>query len=506
MAESSVVNVSEYTAPVKRFLPFVIAAILLGAVAGFFLLQTRSDFFESTAVVQVKPLVSQSLNANVDVDRQINTTTEESVARSQRVTEDALAIIEVAGNDLASYDTEETLTSAQGLVPPAELVSDAREKIEVDVINDSQILRVIASDEDADEAAQLAQAVAVAYIEFRKAEALNALNEASEALNSREVSLKEEAARLFAGGQTPRTYEIVAIEEELAQIGRAFATLESSTVDPGSVISDAEVPESTEGLPFFAGPGIGALLGMVFALALVFVIDRQDDRLRSASTELSELGVPVLGTAPVHQKKTSGISLFANNSPGADSYRRVQASMLFNLDQEGKSLIVVTGVKSSRASGFVAANLAAMAARSGRRTLLVGANLRVSQLHDGVGLSDVVLGKASLANAIENLSEVDPNFDVLGGGTSTSRPADILQSEAFSRVMNAIHVDYDLVLVDAPGLLEVADAVDISRLAQGALVVVDSTSDSRKDIASALGQLKSVGSSTVGVVITEPAS
>gem|GEM_PF-4939593 len=513
MANSSVVNVSEYTAPIRRWFLVILIASLLGALIGFFLFQTRSTAYVAEAQVQVRPLVSQSIDSSVDVDRQINTTTEEAVASSQRVAERAINIVAVANEkgDPKNYTDQEVLDEAITKKANVKEVQQLLENVEVEVIDDSQILVVKATDNDPEKAQELAQSVAVAYIDFRKTEALRARVEARSKLLARQESLGNDLAKIYENNELspegnvvggPDAQILVGIQQELESIGQAFASLEASNVDSGVVLSDARIPESREGLPQIAGPIIGGLLGLILGLTMVFVIDRQDDRLRSADTELAALGVPVLGNAPVHSKPSSGISLFANNSSGADAYRRVQGSLLFNLQQENKSLIVIAGIKGSKASSFVASNLAAMAARSGRKTLLVGADLRKKPLNDGIGLSDVVVGKASLANAIENLRDVDANLDLLGGGTVTSRPADILQSESFGRLLSTVHSDYDLVMVEAPAILDVADAMDISRLCEGTLIVVDSTTESRHAIADSISQVRNVGSDIVGVVVT----
>ena len=500
MSDNPVINISEYTAPLKRYVPLIVGATIGGLILGFILFQTRGGLFVAEAEVQVKPIIAQT--ATVDPDRQINTTTEEEIASSQAVLGRALNIIEVAdGEALSSYSNPETLQNAKALDFDDEAIQRNSDKVEVDVIGDSQILVVTASSDDSEEAAQLAQAVAVAYVDFRRDDAGASLEQTRQSLLERQVQIETELSSVYAGG-APAPFEVIGLEAELDQISRSLGSAQGSNIDAGSVISDATAPDSTEGLPTIAGPAFGALLGLIAGVSLALVLDRSDDRLRSASTEIAELGVPVLGTAPVKLRSGSGLSVYPSNSVSADSYRRVQATMLFNLDQEEKSLVVVSGVKNSRVSGFVAANLAAMAARSGRRTLLVGGNLRDDPLNDGLGLSDVVSGQSSLADAIEKL-ELDPNLHLLGGGTATSRPAEVLQSEAFGRMLNAVTEDYDLVLVDSPAVLDVADAVDISRLAQAALMVVDSSKESRKDIAAAIGQVRNVGTDIVGVVVAE---
>ncbi|MEL7210940.1 MAG: CpsD/CapB family tyrosine-protein kinase, partial [Actinomycetota bacterium] len=209
--------------------------------------------------------------------------------------------------------------------------------------------------------------------------------------------------------------------------------------------------------------------------------------------ELGALGVPMLGTAPVARsadaRSAGGNQLFGVNTSGGDAYRRLQGSLVFNLDSENKSAVLVAGVKKANPSTSVAANVGATAARAGRRTLVVGADLRNAQLapHLGLdaaapGLSDVILDGASLAGSILTVDGIE-NLSVLTAGTHLDRPADVLQSEAFARLLAAVTADYDLVVIEAPPVLKVADAVDIAALCDGTVVVADRRSDARQAIA-----------------------
>ena len=508
-----VVSMSDYARPIKKWFKLLLVFTVIGAVLGLVLLQFSGRAYVSEAEVKVNPIVSQTDDFNQDIDRQINTVNEETIASSERVAELAVAIRQTA-SDVSSFSDPQVLEAAALETVEDKAVSATMEKVTVEVIPDSHVLVVKATDANPKIARELAQSVAVAYLDFRKTSAELAQVQAREKLTEREVELTTQLKEIYdsqpiqldeegnpVGG--PGSYLVISKQRELESIGQSFANMEASTVNPGELLVDAALPKGREGLPSFAGPIMGGLMGLVLGIAATFVLDRQDDRLRSASTELAALGVPMLGSAPVSNKSRSGIALFANNSSGADAYRRVQGTLMFNLDKENKSTILVAGIKSSKSSRFVATNIAASIARSGRRTLLIGADLRDNKLHDGPGLSDVVLGKANLSSSIENLGDIDPNFDLLGAGTITSKPTDILQSESFLRLVAAVQSDYDLVLIEAPAVLDVADAMDIARICEGTIVVVDAESESRKDIVESINQVKSVGSEIVGVVVTE---
>lgn len=521
MAEggNSVVSITEYSGVLKRWSRVILAMAAVGAVLGTALLATSSGSYVAEALVQVRPIVSQSDDPNLDTSRQISAETEEAIAGSQRVAERALAL-RIAAAELGTdrMDTEDVIASARQVTVDSEEARNAADQVTVTVVFDSQILSLEATADKPEVAQSLAQSTAVAYLEFRRDQALVGNSESRERLLDREAQLIAELDLLAddvdavpEGGIL--AYTDVAKRQELTIIGTKFANLQSLTVDPGVVLTDAAVPTSKEGLPLLAGPVMGALLGLVGALTAVFLIDRNDDRLRSGRIELGALGVPMLGTAPVQRTKRSTFDgsssrLYPVNTEGSDAYRRLQGSLLFNLDNDNKSVVLVAGVNNPGAGTSVAANIGATAARAGRRTLLVGADLRNDQLgrylgiSEGPGLSDVILSGSSLAESIHAIIGVD-NLSLLSAGTMLDRPTDVLQSHAFARLMAAVQADYDLVVVEAPPVLQVADAVDVAGLCDSSVVVAESGSESRQSIAESVDQLRGVGSDIVGVVVAD---
>ncbi|MEM8922996.1 MAG: polysaccharide biosynthesis tyrosine autokinase [Actinomycetota bacterium] len=496
------------------------------------LVLARPSAYVSEALVEIRPIVTRNDDPNLDTARQIDAATEVVVARSQRVAEQALYRRRDGNFDPAPWNTD-TGRFDQGADDPEaagfdddeealafddtdDEVRAAMRQVSVTMKGDTTILSFSATAGGGQKARDLAQSTALAYLDFRRTSAESANQDYRMRLLAREARLIDELddlADVFGVNPeagVPPGYAGISKAEELAAIGTRLANLEALTVDPGVVLTDAVVPSGRQGLPFLAGPLTGALLGLVAALAGVFVIDRTDDRLRGGRLELGALGVPMLGAAPVARQSGSSESrLYPVNTSAGDAYRRLHGTLVFNLDTEDKSSVLVAGVKKAWPASSVAANVAATAARAGRRTLVVGADLRNAQLaghfglpQSGAGLSDVIVGTAGLGASIIDVDEVE-NLFYLGAGTKLDRPADIVQSEAFARLMAAVQADYDLVVVEVPPVLKVADAVDIAGFCDGSIVVADRRSDARGDIAETVGQLRSVGGEVVGVVVAE---
>ena len=112
-----VVDVSEYASALRRWWPYIAIAAAIGLVLGAIAGGLQNAQYESEAIVEVRPLVTNSDDPDLDVNRRVNTATEQAIAGSQRVAERALALIDAAEalgtND---YDTEEVEAAADALL------------------------------------------------------------------------------------------------------------------------------------------------------------------------------------------------------------------------------------------------------------------------------------------------------------------------------------------------------------------------------------------------------
>lgn len=516
----AVVNVSEYTNAIKRWWYLVAATAAIGLILGMLAIGLTSETYESRATVEVRPLVTQGDDPNLDVKRQVNTTTEQAIAGSQRVAERALALIEASEltgqDDLDSSEVEEL--SATLLLDPA-VAREVADAIDVAIPVDSQILVITASSDRPARAQELAQAVAHAYLDFRTEEGLAGTELARQQLIEREqvlIAELDDLSREMNGAITEAqeqslSYRDISKREELAGIGSRLANISAISINAGEVLNDADLPDGRAGVPALAGPVSGALLGALTGLGLAFWLDRRDDRFRSATTELSQMELRPLGTVPVGRgfsKLGGDMALAQPSSDAGEAYRRLQGSMLFNLDQADKSVVLVTGTNNPQSTTTVAANLAAAAARAGRRTLLVGADLRRPSLHDrfGIqndrGLSDILGGRVSIDGSLHQSEEL-PNLRIIPAGSKVAQPAKLFQSAALGQFLSRARDDYDLIVVEAPPILDVADAVDLGRICDGVVLVIEPGRARRSDVADAVEELSRVGAHLVGTIVAD---
>lgn len=529
MAGESTVSFSEYTDAISNRWPLVVASTVVGAVLGFGLLSTRGTAYESVSRVEVQPLISEGDSPNLDVARQVNTTTERAIAISQRVAERAEQLIR-ASNDLGIPNLDDPAVEAAAVSGAYELsqedkqlINDNREFVAVTIPNDTEILEFTASAGTAVKAQERAESIAHAYLDFRRDNGLSGVNDARGRLIEREAELLGELTQLASDIAAARaredearvqglSYEDISKREELAGIGARLANIDAISVRAGTILDDADLPDAPSGLPVAAGPVSGALLGLVAGIGFALVKNRSDDRVRDPRAELSGMGLNVFGSVPIQAKgqEGRGVALFPVDDAGTEAYRRVQGGLLFDLDNADKSVVLVAGTTDGTAATTVAANLAIAASRGGRRVLLVGADLRDATLHDRLGikntrgLSDVLLGEVSLTEAMVELPEL-PNLKVVTAGKIHSLPTSLLQGAGLGRVVSMAKANFDLVVFEAPPILTVADAVDLGRFCEGAVLVVDPVVATRSDVADSVEQLRRVGTDVLGTILAERA-
>lgn len=521
-ALQGVVPVGHYVDALRRGWRVVGVGMVVGALVGALLATALGGDHTAEARVEVRPIRAPGDEPNLDVARLVDAETEAAIAGSLRVAEVAAMLrAEASASGTTEVDSAAVVAAVRAWLadgapvpaagadgdaaatenvdgapaPAAEAIATAQaavERVDVTVVGDSHVLAVAATDTDPTRAQALAQSTAVAYLEVRRHDAVAASAETRSRLEARQAEL---VAQLDGVGGAE-----IAVEEELAAIGAAYANLEALSVDPGAVLTDAPVPTGRNGLPVVAGPVLGALLGLVAGAGAAFVADRTDGRLRDPRAELASIGIPLLATPPVGQ-------LYEPDTVGSEAYRRLQRALLHELDQRSQTVVLVGGVDTAGAASSLVANLGVAAARAGRRTLIVEANLRNGNLDRvlgigaGKGLTDIIVDDVAPADVVTSIEGVD-ELAVLQGGTRRERPAEIVQSAALERLLDAAGSEFDLVLVEVPPIVPVADAVEVAGLCDGAVIVADLARDTRRSIEESIDQLRDVGSDVIGVVAT----
>ncbi len=280
-----------------------------------------------------------------------------------------------------------------------------------------------------------------------------------------------------------KAYETLATRLQDIQVAK------TQRVENARIIQPALVPTKTASpmqLLWLAG---GGLVGLLLGIAAAFFVDMIDRSLKTVKEAEALYGYTMLGMIPKFETSDTptalsasidGISprVIAMTSPRSvihEAYQMLQANLKFiSLDKKVKTIAISSAVPREGKSEVVA-NLAASMAQSGKRVLVIDADMRNPSQHhlwglvNTVGLSNVVVDQNELMQAVKQISS---NLSVLTAGVMPPNPLALIDSEAMTSFLERVSRDYDYVLIDTPPLAGTADASVLGKLADGVLVVV----------------------------------
>ena len=159
-----------------------------------------------------------------------------------------------------------------------------------------------------------------------------------------------------------------------------------------------------------------------------------------------------------------------------ESIRSLRTSLQFALMESPNHVIAIGGPRPGVGKSFVTVNLARVFADTGKRVLLLDADLRKGSLHNYLGihrtpgLAEAINGSVSLPDVLHKTQL--PGIDFIPRGSSPSNPSELLGSDRFKQMVEALARSYDIVLVDLPPILAVTDAALVGRVAGVNLLVL----------------------------------
>jgi capsular exopolysaccharide synthesis family protein len=175
-----------------------------------------------------------------------------------------------------------------------------------------------------------------------------------------------------------------------------------------------------------------------------------------------------------------------------------------NIDNPPR-VIVITSSLPGEGKSVIAMNLASSLAASGTRVVLVDADLRRPTLiHklglvDGAGLTDVLVGRAKRADVLQSVGRTG-NLQVMGPGSLPPNPSELLGSDTMQNLLNELS-QVAMVIIDAPPLLPVTDAVILTARTDGAIVVARAGETKTDQLSSALEHISRIGGKSLGLVL-----
>lgn len=413
--------------------------------------------------------------------------------------------------ELASVpDVAERTIDELGLsLTPAELL----ETSSVTAAPNVDLLEFRVRHEDREVAAELANEYARQYTVYRAEIDTAATQRALTEVRRRLVELR-------AGGTASSSLLLQSLLDKEQQL----ETMEALQTESASVVRRAVSADQVQPRPV-RDAALGIFLGLALGLALAFLAEALDTRIRSVEELGERVPVPLLGTVPPLERRTRppGLAMLEEpDSAFAEAFRMLRTNVDFaNLDRDAQVIMLTSSVEGEGKS-TTASNLAVAYARTGRDVLLVDFDLRRPTIHSlfdlppRPGLTDVALGYATLDHALTKIPLVslkprsapaaeEGTLEVLRAGPVPPDAGEFLASNAVEGILAKLRERESLVLLDAPPLLQVGDAIALTAKVD-AIVLVARLKVVRRPMMRELRRLLDVApAAKLGLVVTDVA-
>jgi capsular exopolysaccharide synthesis family protein len=479
---SDEVPLHDLIAALRRRLPIIlVAAILLASGTLAYSLKSQKQYTSTAKLLFRDPGFDQKLFGS------------SILAPSNDPDREAATNVSLVSLDTISERTARAL-------PAASLTeSQIRAKVEVAAEGRSNVVAVMATDPKPEFAATLANTMARQYIEFRRAADRSKITDAVNLVRRQRNALSPER-RVGSDGRSA-TQRI----DEL----QVLASLQTGNAE---LVQPAQTPRSASSPKTLRNTLIAFLLGLVLGVLIALLRDRVDRRLRHGNDAEAILDRPILGSIPESRnlRKPDPESLTLAG-PEGEAFRTLRTNLrYFAIDQDVKSMLM-TSASPGDGKSTIARYLAATAAASNVRVVLLEADLRKPTLAGALpslfttGLTDVLAGSVPLCDVIQRVplafarqhaphsESTGPTLDVITAGPTPPNPTDLLESDRMLEVIAQLEARYSLVIIDSSPLTVVPDAIPIASRVSGVLVVVregKSTSTGTRHLRKQLDNLK----------------
>jgi len=255
---------------------------------------------------------------------------------------------------------------------------------------------------------------------------------------------------------------------------------------------------------------VGVLLGLIFGLGIAFLLEFMDTSIKAPSDISRKVDLPLLGMVPHLEDVEEDIedlrvAFISNpNTIICEAFRQIRATLMFSGPAEQRRSILVTSPMPEDGRTSICMNLAHCIVSGGKKVLVVDANFRQPMIRklfpmcpEG-GLSSSLTGQADWRKLV---NEIEPNFHVMASGPIPPNPTELLGSDQMRQRLEEFYQEYDQVIFDSAPCLVVSDAVILSTIVDGTILVVRAGVNTYGIVQRSRDMISRMGSHILGVVL-----
>ncbi len=283
-----------------------------------------------------------------------------------------------------------------------------------------------------------------------------------------------------------------------------------------SIIDKAELPRSPSSPSYILNLTVALFGGLLAAAGTIAMREIVDDTFKSPDEIEAMLGLTVLGVIPMKEKIEGEVSegenvaraTLANPSSAlAEAYRSLRTALQFSTTQGIPKILLVTSSQPGEGKSTSSLCMAANFAQIGNRVLLIDGDLRKASLHKALGLSNSAGLSNVLTGTFDSNSVIQDtaynNLTFMSSGPLPPNPAELLAGPQMSSMLSMASDSFDLIIIDGPPVMGLADAPLLSSLVDGTLLVVDVSHTRRRVVGTAVRRLQLARAQIVGALVTK---
>lgn len=299
------------------------------------------------------------------------------------------------------------------------------------------------------------------------------------------------------------------IYTDLLQKYETARTNEQLRANAITVVEPAGLPRNPATPRVKLNAALGLVAGFAGGLILAFLFEAMDDTLRGVEDVQAVTTLPILCAVPKLKRSLGSYTNLSFSGNGHLSlvpvFDQLRARLILSDAKPRSDTFLITSPEPGAGKSTVAANLAVSLTEGGSQVVLIDMDLRRPTLHsildlpNGKGLSDFVRGEINLDAMIQTTTR--PNLRVVTAGSSPHVPSEWLTPAKIGSLLETLGKECDYVLIDAPALLSVADPTVLASQADGVILVVARRKTERQNLRFALQQLTELDATVEGIVV-----
>ncbi|NQX97785.1 MAG: polysaccharide biosynthesis tyrosine autokinase [Flavobacteriales bacterium] len=298
-------------------------------------------------------------------------------------------------------------------------------------------------------------------------------------------------------------------ERELVSIEREYRVKESlylyllqkeaeTSLALAASVSDNRIIEEARATPYPIRPipkksySLALLLSLLLPTGLIFIKDLLNDTVKDKKTISRMTGLPILGVVGFSKENSSLIVSEKPKSLIAESFRSIRTNLKYFAAGKEQKVMLITSSVGSEGKTYTAMNLSSIIAASGKKTVLLGFDLRKPKIvgdfgiSNDKGISSFLIGAEKVEDVIQHTSI--EYLDIIPSGPIPPNPSELIMNSKMDELIEKLKKEYDNIIIDSPPIGLVTDALLLSKYADVSIFVVRQNV-TKKDHLSHIGQL-----------------